>query len=69
MEKIGYTIIKQDRNGEKPATCINCGKKGSVRVTFADRWTKLTVTLCKYCAEKNYEALRLQSSLDWPGVA
>lgn len=69
MIKIGYTRINKKRNFGKPAKCANCGGKGSFRVTFKDIWGKLIVTLCKECANKNYEELNLQSRLDWPIIA
>lgn len=69
MKKIGYTIIDKERNGGKPAKCVNCGGKGSFHVTFKDYWGKLTVTLCKECAGKEYGELKLQSRLNWPIVA
>lgn len=69
MERIGYTIIHKDRNGGKPPKCVNCGGKGGFRVTFKDYWGKLTVTLCKECAWKEYGELKLQSRLNWPIIA
>jgi excinuclease UvrABC ATPase subunit len=68
MEKIGRRRIQKSRNGN-PATCTNCGGKGEYRVTFKARWGKLTVTLCEECAAKRYEELKLQLTLDWPGIA
>ncbi len=69
MEKIGRMVIHKNRNGGKPAKCVNCGGKGRFLVIFKDHWGKLTVTLCKECAGKEYGELKLQSKLKWPGVA
>ena len=66
MRKVGYTIINKNRKGGKPAKCASCGGKGSFRVTFTDYWGKLIVTLCKNCAAKEYEGLKLQSRFDVP---
>ena len=69
MLKIGIQRIHENRSGGKPAKCVNCGEKGTFRVTFGDTWGKLIVTLCAECAEKEYEELKLQSRLDWPAIA
>lgn len=69
MIKIGYTRINKNGKGGRPAKCANCGGKGSFKVTFEDNWGKLIIILCKECANKNYEELRLQSKLDWPIIA
>ncbi len=69
MEKIGYTVINENRKGGKPAKCANCGGKGGFRVTFKDPWCKLTMTLCDVCSCKSYEELNLQTSLNCPGLA
>lgn len=69
MEKIGRMRIHKNRNGGKPAKCVNCGGKGRFYVTFKDHWGKLIVTLCEECSLKEYGELKLQSRLNWPIVA
>lgn len=69
MKNIGRQRMQGNRNRGKPATCVNCGGKGSFRVTFKDNWGKLIVTLCDECAGKEYKDLQLQSRLDWPAIA
>jgi transcription elongation factor Elf1 len=66
MRRIGWTVIHKNRNGGKPARCVNCGKKANSRVTFSDRYGKVTVALCKYCAQRDYVDLYLQTRFDWP---
>lgn len=66
MRKIGYTVIHKSRNGGKPASCMSCGRKANSRVTFSDKYGKVTITLCKYCAQKDYVDLNLQARFDWP---
>ncbi len=68
MKKTGYRRIRKDRNGGKPAKCMNCGGKGVYRVTFEDMYSKLTVTLCEECAKLGYGQLKLQSRFEWPGA-
>lgn len=67
MRKIGYTVIHKRRDRGKPASCMSCGREAYSRVTFSDSYGKVTVSLCKCCAQKNYEDLRLQTRFDWPG--
>lgn len=67
MRKIGYTVIDKNRIGGKPASCMSCGRKAKSRVTFSDAFGKVTVSLCKICAQRNYEDLKLQTRFDWPG--
>jgi hypothetical protein len=67
MRKIGYTLIHKSRNGGKPASCMSCGRKANSRVTFRDNYGTVTVSLCKDCAQRSYEDLRLQARFDWPG--
>jgi len=69
MEKTGYTVINRNRNNGSPARCVSCGGKGEFRVTFEDTWGKLIVTLCDECTQKRYDELKLQTSLNWPGIA
>lgn len=69
MQRTGRERIRRDRNGGKPRKCVSCGGKGVFRVTFEDVWGKLIITLCEECATKNYAELKLQSRLDWPGIA
>jgi len=69
MKRTGRERIQRNRNRGKPAKCVSCGGKGEYRVTFKDNWGKLIVTLCEDCATKEYTELKLQSRLDWPGIA
>ena len=69
MKKIGYTVIRKNSYGGPPARCASCGGKAGFRVTFKDSWSKLVVTLCGECMQKEYEDLKLQNSLDWPAIA
>jgi len=69
MERTERRRIQKNRNGGKPAKCVSCGEKGEYKVTFEDTWGKLIVTLCEECAAKRYEELKLQTSLNWPGIA
>ena len=69
MVKIGKQRIHRNRNGGKPAECANCGGNGCFRVTFKSSWFRLIVTLCDECAEKEYEELKLQSTLNFPAIA
>ena len=69
MEKVGRQRVKVERMNLKPRKCANCGGGGEFRVTFIDRWCKLTITLCDACSRKKYEELNLQTSLNWPGSA
>jgi len=69
MKKTGSVRIQKNRNGGKPRKCANCGGIGSRRVTFRDTWGKLIVVLCDNCSRQEYEDLKLQSTLDFPGIA
>lgn len=66
MERTGKMRIQKKRDGGKPAVCANCGADGSLRVTFEDSFSKMTITLCEACSSKQYGELKLQSRLDWP---
>lgn len=66
MRKIGWTVIHKSRVGGKPASCVSCGRKANRRVTFRDNFGKVTVTLCNFCAQKDYMDLKLQTRFDWP---
>jgi len=69
MQKTGSVRIQRTRRDGKPRRCVNCGGKGEFRVTFKDSWGKLIVTLCDDCSKREYEDLRLQSRLQFPGIA
>lgn len=69
MEKTGKRRASAERMNKGPRKCANCGGAGTWHVTFQDSWGKLIVTLCEECATKQYEELKLQSRLDWPGMA
>lgn len=69
MEKIGIQRIAMIKSDMIPVKCVNCGGKGRYKVTFEDNWGKLIVKLCEECSVKNYEDLKLQTTLNWPGIA
>jgi len=69
MQKTGSVRIQKNRNGGKPRVCVNCGRIGTRRVTYEDVWGKLIVVLCDECSRREYEDLKLQSTLDFPGIA
>lgn len=69
MEKIGRVRLPKLMEGSLQPQCASCGRRGAYRVTFQDYWGKLVVKLCEECAGKKYEELRLQTRIDWPGVA
>ena len=68
MKKTGRQRIQKNRNGGKPAVCMNCGGEGAYRVTYEDMYSKLTVTLCEECEKLGYGQLKLQSRFAWPGA-
>ncbi len=65
MKITGYTRINKNRNGGKPARCMNCKGEGVYRVTFEDMYSKLTVTLCDDCRKLKYGQLKLQTTFKW----
>jgi excinuclease UvrABC ATPase subunit len=69
MEKIGIQRIPMIKSDMIPVRCVNCGGKSRYKVTFEDNWGKLIVNLCEVCSVKNYEDLKLQTTLNWPGIA
>ena len=66
MQKIGRQRIEKNRNDSRPALCAHCQEPAVFRVSFADTWAKITVSLCEACAQKPYESLNLQSRIAWP---
>ena len=68
MEKTGRQRMRKKGRNEDPARCANCGGKGQYRVTYEDRFGKLTVLLCEECEKLRYGQLRLQSRFDWRGT-
>ena len=68
MEKTGRQRLRKNFNHGSPAVCANCGEEGVYRVTYEDRFGKLTVLLCEECEKLRYGQLRLQSRFDWRGT-
>jgi len=69
MEKTGWWRLPKSRCRKTQVKCINCGAQGVNKVSFEDKWSKLIVPLCENCTGKRYEELKLQTSIDWPGMA
>jgi len=69
MQKTGCVRIQRTRGDGKGRKCANCGGIGTRRVTFEGQWVKLVVILCKDCSEREYEDLRLQSTIKFPVIA
>ena len=69
MQKTGNVRIQRTSRHGKARKCTNCGGIGSHHVTFEDTWGKLIVVLCDECSKREYEDLKLQSTLDFPGIA
>jgi len=69
MRKTGCVRVESTRGDGQSKKCMNCGGKGSRRVTFEDQWVKLVVILCKDCSEREYEDLQLQSTIEFPVIA
>ena len=67
MKTTGRVRIRESRNRAKSWKCQNCGGEGVYRVTYADMYSKLTVTLCEECEKLEYGQLKLQSYFDWSG--
>jgi hypothetical protein len=69
MRKVGYRNITDAVLAQKKPGCMSCNALATKRVTFRDDWSLLRVNLCDECAKKEYDNLRLQTRIDWPGVA
>ena len=69
MKKTGYENIEINRKDGKPATCMSCGALATKKVTFRSDLCTLRVALCTECAGKEYEALYLQRTIEFPGFA
>lgn len=66
MRKTGCERIQKTGGCGARNKCINCGKKGTHRVTFQDDWSKVVIALCEECSKKEYENLRLNYTLGFP---
>jgi len=66
MIKIGCEKIKETRGYGARQKCINCGKKGTHRVTFENKYGRVTILLCERCSKKEYDDLRTQQRLWHP---
>lgn len=69
MKKTGYVKIKDHVLAQKKPVCLSCGALATHKVTFRDDWCTLRVVLCEECACKEYAELKLQRSIQFPGVA
>jgi len=69
MEKVGYREIVYQGYCTKKQRCLSCGAQARKVVTFRGEWLTLRVALCNKCAMKPYEELRLQKTIEFPGVA
>ena len=69
MRKTGSVRIQRTRGDGKARKCTNCGGVGTRRVMYEDTWGKLIVVLCDDCSKREYEDLKLQSTLEFPGIA
>jgi len=69
MKKVGYREIVDKGEPAKKAKCLSCGAEARKVVTFRDNWLTLRVALCNECAMKPYKELRLQKTIEFPGVA
>lgn len=67
MIKTGYVEITDDEKKGKSKFCASCGREAEKRVTFEDCFCKLKVNLCAGCATKDYDELKLQGRLPFPG--
>ena len=67
MKKTGNMLMENVRGNGKFRKCANCGGIGIRRVTFEDCFAKVMLILCDDCSRKEYEDLRLQTTIEFPG--
>lgn len=67
MVKTGYVEIKEGEGKGKRKFCASCGQEANKIITFEDCFSKLKVNLCAACATKDYNKLKLQGKLPFPG--
>jgi len=68
MRRCGYSEIVGRRNIVEKPKCMSCGKRARKIVTYRDDWVTLKVALCNNCAMLPYEELKLQKTIEFPGV-
>lgn len=69
MQKVGYRKISEGIRQATRPRCMSCGQAATKLVIFEDEFCTLKVKLCDDCGDKDYEELRLQMMIDWPGMA